>query len=100
MNSPAHPVENDAVEVFCRPPCCFVLTRDGAPASGMKVTLVSPDRWSRVLVIDKDGVVRAPLLGPGRYLLSASVKEEGARELPGGEVMTLHRITTTTFMAP
>ena len=35
----------------------------------------------------------------GRYLLAATIKEEGERDLPGGKVSIVQHITTTTFVA-
>lgn len=76
----------------------FTLVRDGKPVPATALTVVSPDKWSKVLTTDAAGSVTVPVREPGRYLLSASVKDEGAHQLPGGAVTTIHRIATTTFV--
>lgn len=78
----------------------FVLMRDGKPVPGASITIVSPDKWSKRLQSDANGLVDVPIREKGRYLISASQKDEGTHSVPGGTVATLHRITTTTFSAP
>jgi len=76
----------------------FVLTRDGKPVADAAITVISPDKWTRSLKTDAQGGVTVPLLGKGRYLLSASQKDEGSFDTPHGQVAVLHRTTTTTFV--
>lgn len=77
----------------------FVLTRDGKPVADTDVTLVSPGRWMLMLKTDANGQVALPALPEkGRYILKASVKEEGDFSLPAGKVAVLHRTTTTSFV--
>lgn len=78
----------------------FVFTRDGKPVAGAHVTVVSPDKWSKIVVTDAQGTVAVPRLGPGRYLLAASHKDTGKFATPAGEVAVLHHTATTTFIAP
>jgi len=77
----------------------FVVTRDGKPVPNTKVTIVSPTRVATEAVTDARGGV-TPVLGEkGRYLLSAAAKDATAYTLPRGAVTTVHRVTTTTFVA-
>ncbi|HSX55800.1 MAG TPA: DUF4198 domain-containing protein [Sphingomonas sp.] len=77
----------------------FALTRDGKPVAETEVTLVSPGRWMLALKTDASGQVALPALPEkGRYILKASVKEEGDFTLPAGKVAILHRTTTTSFV--
>lgn len=77
----------------------FALTRDGKPVAKTEVTLVSPGRWMLMLETDGNGQVTLPALPEkGRYILKASVKEEGDFTLPAGKVAVLHRTTTTSFV--
>lgn len=77
----------------------FALTRDGKPVAETEVTLVSPGRWMLMLKTDASGQVALPALPEkGRYILKASVKEEGDFTLPAGKVGILHRTTTTSFV--
>lgn len=76
----------------------FVVIRDGKPVAGAKVVVVTPDKWSKTLTADASGAIEIPVREKGRYLLSATQKEETATTLPGGKVDAVHRITTTTFV--
>jgi hypothetical protein len=78
----------------------FALLRDGKPVPATKIVVIAPDKASIASVTDHDGAFEVPSAGSGRYLLSAALKEEGGAALPGGKVDILHRITTTTFVAP
>lgn len=76
----------------------FVLTRDGKPVADAAITVITPDKWSKSFKTDAQGAVTVPLQGKGRYLLSASHKDEGAFETAKGKVVALNRVTTTTFV--
>lgn len=78
----------------------FVVLRDGKPVAGAKVTVITPDKWSRAFVAGADGSVSVPVREKGRYLLSATVTDTGDLTVPGGKVATLYRIATTSFVAP
>jgi hypothetical protein len=78
----------------------FVLIRDGRPVAGSPVIVVTPDKWSRTLTTDAAGAITVPLREGGRYLLSATIKDEGAHATPQGPVAVLHRIATTSFVTP
>ena len=78
----------------------FVLIRDGKPVPAAKIVVITPDKWSKTLVTDARGELDVPTRERGRYLLSATQKEEGGARLPGGSVAVLHRISTTTFVVP
>lgn len=76
----------------------FVLTRNGQPVADAEVKVISPDKWTKSLKTDAQGAVTVPLQGKGRYLLTASHKDEGQFDTPAGKVAVLHRIATTTFV--
>lgn len=76
----------------------FRLVRDGRPVADTAITVITPDKWTRKIVTDADGTIELTPREAGRYLLSAAVEEKGSHTLPGGDVQTLHQITTTTFM--
>lgn len=76
----------------------FLLVRDGKPVPGAKVLVVTPEKWSRTLTTDAAGGVTVPTRERGRYLLSATIKDEGQHTTPSGPVAVLHRIATTTFV--
>lgn len=78
----------------------FVLSRDGKPVPGADVRVITPEKWSKVIKTDAQGQVAVPPMGKGRYLLSATQKDEGAFDTPQGKVAVLHRTATTTFVAP
>lgn len=78
----------------------FTITRDGKPAPGVGVKIVTPEKWLRTIVSDANGTLTVPLREKGRYLLAATIKEERERELPGGKVSIVQHITTTTFVVP
>jgi hypothetical protein len=80
-------------------PNTFVLMRDGRPQAATEVTLVTPERVKRTLRTDSQGRVGVPVLGKGRYLLSAAARDEGERNHDGQTIHVLHHVTTTTFVA-
>lgn len=73
----------------------FALLRDGKPVANTKVTIITPDKWSRSVVTSAQGEFDVPLREKGRYLLAAAIQEDN--QPAGAPVQTLHRITTTTF---
>lgn len=77
----------------------FRLVRDGKPLAATKVTVITPDKWSKAFTTDAAGEVTVAIREKGRYLLSAATKEDGAATLPGGAVTAVHHITTTSFTA-
>lgn len=77
----------------------FALMQGGKPVADAKVTVVSPDKWSKVLTADANGVVTVPLRGGGRYLLSATKEETGQLQVPAGPVAKIYHTATTTFVA-
>lgn len=77
----------------------FVLVRDGKPVVGQAITVISPDKWTKSIVTDAQGVIAVPSREKGRYLLTVSIKDEGRHATTGGQVDILHRIATTTFVA-
>jgi hypothetical protein len=73
----------------------FALLLDGKPVANTKVTIITPEKWSRSIMTGTQGEFDVPLREKGRYLLTAAIQEDG--EPTGAPVQTLHRITTTTF---
>lgn len=76
----------------------FVLLRDGKPLPGAKLTIVSPDRWSKVMATDGQGRVTVPTKEKGRYILSASHEQKGDLSLGKAKVATIYHISTLTFV--
>ena len=73
----------------------FALLRDGKPVANTKVTIISPEKWSRSVVTGPQGDFDVPVREQGRYLLTAALKKED--QPAGAPVQTLHQITTTSF---
>lgn len=78
----------------------FVLLREGKPVPGQEVTVVTPDKWTRVVTTDAAGTVALPVREKGRYLLTAAAKVAGVHATPAGPVTLLHRVTTISFVVP
>lgn len=76
----------------------FRLVRDGKPVAGTDIKVITPDKWSKSFKTDAQGVVAVPVREKGRYLLTASQKDEGSFDTGVGKVAILHRIATTTFV--
>lgn len=76
----------------------FVLTRDGKPLADAAVTVITPEKWSKSFKTDAQGSFTLPAREKGRYILSASHKDEAGGETSLGKVAVLHRIATTTFV--
>lgn len=76
----------------------FILLREGKPLPGAKLTVVSPDKWSKVMATDAQGRVTLPLKEKGRYILSASHEQKGDLSLGTAKVATIYHISTLTFV--
>lgn len=76
----------------------FTLVRDGKPLAGVKVTAISPDKWSKGFVTDAQGRVTLPIKEKCRYILTATQEEKGDLSLRGAKVATLYNIATLTFV--
>ena len=76
----------------------FTLVRDGKPLAGVKVTAISPDKWSKGFVTDAQGRVTLPIREKGRYILTATQEEKGDLSLRGAKVATIYNIATLTFV--
>lgn len=76
----------------------FVLLRDGKPLPANKVTVISPDKWSKAFTTDAQGRFTPPLREKGRYILSAQQEAKGDLSLRGAKVATIYHITTLTFV--
>jgi hypothetical protein len=77
----------------------FVVVRDGKPVADLEVTVISPDKWTKAVKTDAQGIVTVPKREKGRYLLTATQKDPNGGETSLGKVALLHRIATTTFVA-
>lgn len=76
----------------------FVVMRDGKPLPAAKVTVISPDKWSKAFVTDAQGRIAPPLRDRGRYILSTQHEEKGDLALRDAKVATLYHISTLTFV--
>ncbi|WHO38471.1 DUF4198 domain-containing protein [Sphingobium sp. AP49] len=76
----------------------FSLVRDGKPLAGIKVTAISPDKWSKSFLTDAQGRVTLPIREKGRYILTATQEQKGDLSLRGAKVATLYHIATLTFV--
>jgi len=76
----------------------FTLVRDGKPVPAAKLTVISPDKWSKAFVTDTQGRVTLPIKEKGRYILSATHEEKGDLNLANRKVATLYHMATLTFM--
>ncbi len=77
----------------------FLLIRDGKPQPVVEVNFIDPARVETKLKTDEAGAVTVPTSAAGRYLLTASIKDEGLFQTPAGPVAVLHHITTISFVA-
>jgi hypothetical protein len=76
----------------------FTLIRDGKPLAATKVTVISPDKWSKSFTTDAQGRVTLPLKDKGRFILSATQEEKGDLTLAGQKVSTLYHMASLTFV--
>ncbi|MEC3951329.1 DUF4198 domain-containing protein [Sphingobium sp. HWE2-09] len=76
----------------------FTLVRDGKPVPAAKLTVISPDKWSKAFVTDAQGRVALPIKDKGRYILSATQEEKGDLTLANQKVATLYHMATLTFV--
>ena len=78
----------------------FALLRDGTPVAGAKLTVITPDKWSKSMIAGADGTIDVPMREKGRYLLTATHEELGNLKLAGGPVAKLYHMATTSFVLP
>ena len=76
----------------------FTLVRDGKPVPAAKLTVISPDKWSKAFITDAQGRVALPIKDKGRYILSATQEEKGDLTLANQKVATLYHMATLTFV--
>lgn len=76
----------------------FTLVRDGKPVPATKLTVISPDKWTKAFTTDAQGRVTLPIKDKGRYILSATQEEKGDLSLAGQKVATLYHMATLTFL--
>lgn len=76
----------------------FALTKAGKPVPAAKITVITPERKSVELPAGTDGAVAVPIVGKGRYLLTAAQAETGKLRVAAGAVDKLHHIATTSFV--
>jgi hypothetical protein len=75
----------------------FTVMRDGKPVPAAKLTVISPDKWSKSFTTDAQGRVTLPLKDKGRFILSVSQEEKGDLTLGGQKVALIYHMTTLTF---
>jgi uncharacterized GH25 family protein len=78
----------------------FTAIYKGAPLPGASVTLINPERWSKVFKTDGKGIVAVPVQQKGRYIMSVSHSADGAATLSGQQVSKIHHVSTISFVAP
>lgn len=76
----------------------FTLIQNGKPVPAIKITAISPTKWSKGFVTDAQGRVTLPVQEKGRYILTATQEEKGDLTLAGGKVATIYHIATLTFV--
>ena len=76
----------------------FTLVRDGKPVPATKLTVISPDKWTKAFTTDAQGRVTLPIKDKGRYILSATQEEKGDLSLANQKVATLYHMATLTFL--
>lgn len=76
----------------------FTLVRDGKPVPAAKLTVISPDKWTKELVTDAQGRVTLPLKAKGRFIVTGTQEEKGDLTLANQKVATLYHIATLTFV--
>lgn len=76
----------------------FTLIQNGKPVPAVKITAISPTKWSKGFVTDAQGRVTLPVQEKGRYILSATQEEKGDLTLAGDKVATIYHIATLTFV--
>jgi hypothetical protein len=69
----------------------------GAPAPNAKLTVITPDKWSRAFQTDAKGQVRFAKREAGRYILSATQEEKDV-DHGGTKLATLYHTTTLSFV--
>lgn len=72
----------------------------GKPLADAKVTIISPDRWSKVFSANGAGELTLPNMGAGRYLLTANHMVDGQRSLGGKIVAKVNLVSTLTIVEP
>lgn len=76
----------------------FTLLRDGKPVPATKMTVISPDKWSKNFTTDAQGRIAVQFRGKGRYILTATQEEKGDLTLADQKVATLYHMATLTFV--
>ncbi|MFZ2997328.1 DUF4198 domain-containing protein [Sphingobium sp.] len=75
-----------------------VLMHDGKPVPAAKLTVISPDKWSKIVTTDAQGRVTLPVQGKGRYIVTTSQEETGDLTLGSAKVAKIYHIATLTFV--
>jgi hypothetical protein len=76
----------------------FTLLRDGKPVPATKLTVISPDKWTKAFTTDAQGRVTLPLKDKGRFILTATQEQKGDLTLANQKVAMLYHIATLTFV--
>ena len=79
----------------------FTLLFKGQPQADKKVTVVTPDKWTKGFKTDKAGRIEVPVKDKGRYILIGAHEAPavGEVEIAGQKVEKLGYTTTLSFVA-
>jgi len=77
----------------------FTLTFKGEPVAGKKVSVINPDKWVKAFTTDKEGRIKVPVQGKGRYILMSGHELKGDLEVAGDKVQKVSYTTTLSFVA-
>lgn len=75
-----------------------LLIHEGKPVPAAKLTVISPDKWSKIVTTDAQGRAALPLKDKGRYIVTTSQEETGDLTLGSAKVAKIYHITTLTFV--
>lgn len=76
----------------------FTLTFKGEPLADKKVSVINPEKWVKGFTTDKEGRVKIPLQGKGRYVLMSNHEQKGDLEVAGDKVQKISYTTTLSFI--
>ena len=79
----------------------FTLLFRGQPQVDAKVTVITPDKWSKGFKTDKAGRIEVPVTGKGRYILVGAHTADAVGDVlvAGQKVDKLSYTTTLSFVA-
>lgn len=78
----------------------FRVSSRGSALPGAKLTILAPDRSSKSLSANEQGLFSLPVMGAGRYLVTANHTVNEPRKLGGHTVDRTYLVSTLTVVAP